>query len=68
MKKSSVPFYTWSYYNLTAENLWNQVPKDPDMGTFHSNVQFWDVGKRILGGTETPWIGYEFEVGVRLNK
>uniref|UniRef100_A0A914EJG9 Uncharacterized protein n=1 Tax=Acrobeloides nanus TaxID=290746 RepID=A0A914EJG9_9BILA len=63
MAKSTVAWdVSFGYENNTAINLWNYVPPDPNMGPASPNVDFWKIGKNIVGGTEDPALGYEFDV------
>jgi hypothetical protein len=63
MAKSTVAWdVSFGYKNNTAINLWDYVPPDPNMGPASPNVDFWKIGKNIVGGTENDWLGYEFDV------
>lgn len=63
MAKSTVAWDVgFGYQNNTAEKLWEGVPQDPNMLPFHPNVDFWKIGKAIVGGTENSALGYQFDV------
>lgn len=68
MSQSYVPFVGWSDYNITAKNIWDQINFNSNSAQFHPNLDFWKVGKKIIAGTEAPfWVGYEFDVKIKLN-
>lgn len=65
--QSKVAWINWdSPYNDTARIMWNNIPlyNQPVDSVFqtHPNIDFWRIGRQIVGATEHPDIGLTFNV------
>lgn len=66
-KVAWIPFR--SPYNSTAKDIWKNISLYADDGIFqtHTNIDFWRIGKNVIGATEHPGIGMQFNVSTLSN-
>lgn len=62
MSKSTVAWKTYKTpYNLTSFEKWNHIKSDNSF-PISPNVDFWKIGNTVVGATEYPGVGMQFNV------
>lgn len=50
-----------SPFNLTANEMWAQI-RDDNSFPMHPNIDFWQIGRTVIGATEFIGVGLQFDV------